>query len=313
MPNAVLVLGATGFIGRALVQALANSGTPVIAVSRGQPDHSDKRMVESVQLSSATENDLLELVARSRVVVHLATTSTPGTSTARPLNEIDTNLRFTATLLQAMQSRPAAELLYMSSGGSLYTQGNDVPAGETAFVHPRSYHGAAKLAAEAFISAWCDQFSGRATILRPSNVYGPGQPERPGFGIIPAAFGKILRKEELQIWGDGSASRDYIYIDDLVRLCISILAQPMQVGASIINACSGESTSLNALLDTIETITGHRLRRSYAPARNIDASIIKMDPGKALALYGWRHETKLSSGIAEAWHSHLAITEGSTS
>lgn len=313
MPNAVLVLGATGFIGRALVQALANSGTPVIAVSRSQLDHSANHIIEPVQLSTATERDLLDLVARSRAVVHLATTSTPGTSTARPLNEIDTNLRLTATLLQAMQSQPAVELLYMSSGGSLYTQSNDVPARETALVRPRSYHGAAKLAAEAFISAWCDQFGGRATILRPSNVYGPGQPERPGFGIIPATFGKILRDEELQIWGDGSTSRDYIYIDDLVRLCTSVLARPMQEGASVVNACSGESTSLDTLLDTIETITGRPLRRTYLPPRNVDASIIKMDPGKALALYGWHYETELSSGIAEAWHSHLAAATGSTS
>lgn len=309
MPDAVLVLGASGFIGRALVQALAAGGTPVVAVSRGRTDLPRDPLVEPVQLPAATEEGLGELVARSRAVVHLATTSTPGTSAARPLNEVDTNLRLTAMLLQALQSRPAVELLYLSSGGSLYTEAHDGPARETARVRPRSYHGAAKLAAEAFISAWCDQFSSRATILRPSNVYGPEQPERPGFGIIPAAFGKVLRDEELQIWGDGSARRDYLYVDDLVRLCAAVLARPMRNGVTILNACSGESTSLNALLDTIGAVTRRPVRRAYMPARSVDAPAVDMDPGQAFALYGWRHATALADGIAEAWRRYLAAGE----
>lgn len=308
MPDPVLVLGATGFIGRALVDSLAGSGIPVIAVARSRPGNDGNPLVEPVQLPMATEEDLRGLVARSRAVVHLATTSTPGTSAARPINEVDTNLHLTAALLQALQSHPDVELLYMSSGGSLYTRGNGKPASEEAPVHPRSYHGAAKLAAEAFATAWCDQFDGHATLLRPSNVYGPGQPERTEFGIIPTAFGKILRGEELQVWGDGSASRDYIYIDDLVRLCTRILDRPMPQGASIVNACSGESISLNDLLDMIEATTKRVLRRTYLPARSVDAPVIRMDPGKASALYGWRPATTLPAGIAEAWSAHLAAS-----
>jgi len=310
LPEAILVLGAGGFIGRALVTALSALGTPVIAVARSPLVIPRNPLVESVQVAMACEEDLRNLIARSRSVVHLATTSTPGTSTARPLNEIDSNLRLTANLLQALQSRPEVELLYLSSGGSLYTESLDAPARETARVRPRSYHGAAKLAAEAFISAWSEQFGGRATILRPSNVYGPGQPERPGFGIIPAAFGKILRDEELQIWGDGSARRDYIYVDDLVRLCAAVLARPMREGATVVNACSGESTSLNALLDLICAVTGRSLRRAYMPARSVDAPAIDMDPSLAFDLYGWCHHTALAAGITEAWRDHLAASGG---
>jgi len=136
------------------------------------------------------------------------------------------------------------------------------------------------------------------------------QPERPGFGIVPAAFGKLLRGEELQIWGDGNARRDYVYIDDLVRLCESVLAQSMREGATIVNACSGESTSLDTLLDTIDAVTGRPLRRTYMPARSVDALAIDMDPGLAFTLYGWRHATALADGIAEAWRWHLATTSG---
>lgn len=313
MTDAVLVLGASGFVGRALVKALAARGTAVIAVGRGRHDGPRHPLVEAVDGGPATEAAFAPLLARSRAVVHLATTSTPGTSAARPLNEIDTNLRLTATLLQALQARPEVELLYLSSGGSLYADTRDAPARETAAVRPRSYHGAAKLATEAFVSAWCDQFGGRATILRPSNVYGPGQPERPGFGIIPAALGKVLRDEELQIWGDGSARRDYVYIDDLVRLCEAVLARPMPAHATVVNACSGESTSLNALLDTIEAVTGRVVRRAYLPTRNVDAAAIDMDPALAATLFGWRHRTTLADGIAEAWHWYQATAASAAS
>lgn len=306
MTDAILILGAGGFVGQALVRALSGSGMPVIAAARSAAGIPMHPLVEPVVGHLTGEADLLPLVARSRAVVHLATTSTPGTSAARPLNEIDTNLRLTGTLLRALQERPSVDLLYLSSGGSLYRDARGEPASEASPVRPRSYHGAAKLAAEAFISAWCDQFGGAATILRPSNVYGPMQPERPGFGIVPTAFGKALRNEELQIWGDGSASRDYVFIDDLVRLCLLTLARPMTAGATLVNACSGQSTSLNTLLDAIDSTTGRPLRRVYLPARSVDASSIAMDPAKALALYGWRHATGLPAGIQSAWDSYVA-------
>lgn len=301
MAEAVLVIGANGFIGRALIQAVSAQGVPVIAVARSGSGIRRHPLVEPVSGELRSQEDFLSLVARSRAVVHLATTSTPGTSAANPLNEVNTNLHLTATLLQALQTRPSVELLYMSSGGSLYADALGTPADETARIRPRSYHGAAKLAAEAFISAWCDQFNGKATILRPSNVYGPMQPERPGFGIIPAAFGKIRRNEVLQVWGDGSAQRDYLYVDDLIRLCLRILASPMPTGARIFNASSGESVSLNGLFSLMEAVAGVPLRRCYQTDRSIDAPCIAMSSALAAREYGWRHETALQDGLRKTW------------
>lgn len=301
MTDAVLVLGACGFVGRALVGMLGAQGIRVIAVGRGSPGIFRHPLVEPVDGVLATEESFAALLARSRAIVHVATTSTPGTSAARPLNEVDTNLRLTATLLQALQDQPQVELLYLSSGGSLYAGTSDAPAREDSALHPRSYHGAGKLAAEAFISAWCDQFGGRATILRPSNVYGPGQPERPGFGVIPAALGKILRNETLQVWGDGTVRRDYLYIDDLTRFCGLVLRSPMPVGARIFNACSGMSLSLQELFAAIESVTGLQLRCSYDASRAVDAPSIAMDASLAAMTYGWRHQTSIETGLKQTW------------
>jgi len=300
MSDRILVIGAGGFIGQHLVRALARQGELVIAASRseivfGLPN------VEEVIAELREPKDFAPLIARSRAVAHLASTSTPGTSAARPLHELADNLQPVAGLLQVLQDHPDVDLLYLSSGGSLYTSTGDIAANEATRVQPRSYHGAGKIAAEYFISAWCNQYSGRATILRPSNVYGPGQLERTGFGIVPTAFGKIKRDETLHIWGDGSAVRDYLYIDDLVELITTILARQMSVGSHIVNACSGIGVSLNELFAAMETVTGRSLRRSYEVGRALDAARVVMDSTLANHEYGCSPTTPLHEGLERTW------------
>ncbi|MFC5440847.1 NAD-dependent epimerase/dehydratase family protein [Rhodanobacter ginsenosidimutans] len=307
MADSILVLGASGFIGRNLTRSLAERGIPVIAVSRSGdvPHHA---LIEQV-IGDLREPEQLDLLLqRSRAVVHLATTSTPGTSAARPLHEVETNLHLTAALLQALHEHPQVDLLYMSSGGSLYADTTTQPSSESARLQPRSYHGATKLASETFIAAWCSQSGGKATILRPSNVYGPGQPERKGFGVIPAAFGTMLRGETLHVWGDGSAQRDYVYIDDLVELCALVLTNPMPAGVRTFNACSGTSVSLNELFGIMESVAGQPLQRSYEPGRVVDASCIAMDPTLAAQAYGWQHGTSLEAGIRQTWEHFRRAT-----
>lgn len=300
MRDRILVLGAGGFIGQHLVRALARQGESVIAASRSKIDF-DLSNVETVIAELREPKDFAPLIARSRAVAHLASTSTPGTSAARPLHELVDNLQPLAGLLQALQDHSGVDLLYLSSGGSLYTSTGDIAADEATRVQPRSYHGAGKIAAEYFISAWCNQYSGRATILRPSNVYGPGQFERAGFGIVPTALGKIKRNEILHIWGDGCAVRDYLYIDDLVGLTTTILTRPMSVGAHIVNACSGTGVSLNELLAAMEAVTGRPLRRSYEVGRAVDATRVVMDPTLANHEYGCLPTTPLHEGLERTW------------
>lgn len=298
MTGAVLVLGAGGFVGGHVVRALAQRSQSAIAASRHPlPSHPGAE----VCVSGFNEpGDYLPLLRRSRAVIHLASASTPGSSAAQPMRELE-NLRPLLALLQAMQEFPAIPLVYVSSGGTLYSRTQDGAADEATPAAPRSYHGAGKIAAEHFIAAWCNQFAANATILRPSNLYGPGQPERAGFGIVPAAMGKLLRNESLHIWGNGSAERDYLYIDDFVRLCIAVLDGERRAGARILNACSESSVSLNALLDEIEHVTGRALARTYDPSRAVDVPKVAMRATLARQLYGWSPATPLREGLERTW------------
>lgn len=300
MSNHILVLGAGGFVGQHLVRALAQHGERVIAVTR-RPTDLDDDSIEQVVGTVDRPEHFLPLVKRSRVVVQLATASTPGSSAGRPLAELDGNLRPTLALLEAMQACPGTSLLYLSSGGSLYAVGPEGRASESTRVDPRSYHGAGKIAAEHFIRAWSSQYDGAAVLLRPSNLYGPGQLERRGFGIVPAGFGKIVRGETLSVWGNGSAVRDYLYIDDFIALCVAVVGAPMSAGVRTVNASSGTGISLDELFVAMEAISGKSLHRSYDIGRVVDAVRIVMDAGYAQRVYGWSAGTSLQEGLGRTW------------
>ncbi|OOG64085.1 epimerase [Rhodanobacter sp. B04] len=300
MTGSILVLGAGGFIGQQLVRSLVHHGEQVTAASRRHVEF-DAANVETLVGALCEPEDFAPLVARARAVVYLASTSTPGSSVARPMEDVIGNLLPLTAMLQALQDRADVDLLYLSSGGTLYASAGEGMSSEAMHVRPLSYHGAGKIAAEYFISAWCSQYSRKATIVRPSNVYGPGQSERVGFGIVPTALGKIQRNETLHVWGDGSAVRDYLYIDDLVRLITAILAKPMPKGARVINACSGKGTSLNELFAVLEAVTGTALLCSYETSRSVDVSRVVMDPTLAKQEYDFSAATPLHEGLRRTW------------
>lgn len=299
MADSILLIGAGGFVGQRLLDAFAQRGDSVIAVSRNAFAHAAS--VEGHVLAMREVRDYAPFLARARAVVHVASASTPGSSAGKPLQELDENLRPTVALLQALQAHPRLPLIYLSSGGTLYSRIAEGASDELAAVYSRSYHGAGKIAAEHFIEAWCNQFDGAAVVLRPSNLYGPGQDERPGFGIVPAAFGKLVRGETLRVWGDGSAERDYLYIDDFTRLVLAALDAAPKPGFRVFNACSGASIDLNGLFALIERVAGRTLHRTYDAGRKVDAPSVRMQATRAKQAFGWGAEVALAEGLERTW------------
>lgn len=299
--DAILILGAGGFIGRHLAESFAAKGSPVLAATRRATTFAHPFVTNVVAPFDAPEH-FAPLLNHCRVVIHAASTSTPGSSASRPLAELDM-LRPTLALLCALQD-PAARrpLLYLSSGGTLYGDRAGTDAHEHDPPLPRSYHGAGKAAAESFIRAWAEQYGGSAVVLRPSNVFGPGQPHRLGFGIIPAAFERALDGEEITIWGDGSAVRDYVHIDDLARLCGAAVAVKQTAGIHVYNASSGVGITLSSLLDAIDAVTGRPLQRVHAVGRPSDVQHIVPSNSAARATFGWQPRVTLHDGLRQTWH-----------
>ncbi|WP_043692833.1 NAD-dependent epimerase/dehydratase family protein [Luteibacter sp. 9133] len=306
----LLLVGAAGFVGRHLTRALLDSGKRVIAITRRGQAPIDPR---AKQLSAEALGDDLhawtEQVASVGAVMHLASGSNPGSSAGAPRAELTQNLLPLFTLLEALQSHAHIPLHYMSSAGSLYGAKQSGSSAESDLVDPRSYHGAGKVAAEHFIRAWCAQFGGTATIIRPSNVYGPGQEPRPGFGVIPNAFARMLRGLSMDVWGDGSQTRDYIFVSDVVDLCVAALRRPARSGALTVNAASGSSTSLNDLFTLLEGTSGLPLKRTYFPQRAVDADRVAIDIQVAAKELEWMPRMSLKTGLEETWR-WIRSTEG---
>jgi UDP-glucose 4-epimerase len=295
MNHQVLVIGAAGFIGQHLVSTWVQAGVGINALVNQAQAEFDPRVQ-----TLGTDANLSAVLSRCDAVVWLASGTTPASSAGNPLLELGSNLVPLLGVLHALQATPQCHLIYVSSGGTIYGE-VDHPAEEPLAAHPRSYYAAGKAAAEHFIEAYCKQYAGRATILRPSNVYGPGQTLHGGFGVIPAAMDCLRQSKPMTLWGDGESLRDYLYIDDFVAACTTVLQQPALQGVRVFNVCSEQATSLKQLLALIEQVTGHTLQRDQRPARAVDLHRVLLDGTRIRQELGWAPHTSLHDGLQRTW------------
>ncbi|BAN36200.1 NAD-dependent epimerase/dehydratase [Sulfuricella denitrificans skB26] len=290
-----LLLGG-GFIGQALARRLTELGKKVMVVARNAPPHALPGVIwRKSDLSDAAL--LGDVLPDCHAVIHLATTSTPGTYSREPLREAEENLRPLLQLMHALDSYPTIPLVYLSSGGVIYGNPETLPVTEEHGLVPLSYHAAGKAAAEHFLGVFARQ-GHRVIILRPSNAYGPGQPFKTGFGVIPTLLEHLLRGTPMEIWGDGETVRDYLYIDDLVEACLKALHHP---ASGTFNVGSGEGHSLNELCRLAERVTSRQLELHYRPARGGDVKAVVLDVDRIRREMGWVPQVDLEEGLRRTW------------
>jgi UDP-glucose 4-epimerase len=298
----ILILGGAGFIGRAVSERLAQSGAIVHVITPGEGSaglaptvHVHQARLDDVQL-------LRELLPTCQGVIHAASASTPGTTRGDPAGECTANLLPTLRFLEVLQNYASVSLVYLSSGGTVY---GDVPSekvDESTVLRPRSYHGAGKVACEAFLHAYASQLGRSVVALRPSNVYGPGQPARTGFGIVRRLLDCAAHGEPVEIWGDGSSVRDYLYVEDLLEVCVRAVANtPRRAGMNAYNVCRGEAHSIDNLCSIVERITGRTLERRYRPGRSLDVRHSALDGSRLRGDFGWEPTVGLAQGVARTW------------
>lgn len=297
----ILLLGGGGFIGQALAARLSVAGHAATILSR-RPAGRTMPGVAWCQ-GALDDADLLnDLLPRCSAVVHLATTSTPGSYRDEPSREANENLIPLLRLLEAMSDHPDIPLLYLSSGGAIYGNPEALPVPETHPTAPLSYHAAGKAAAEQFLGAFARD--GRAvTILRPSNAYGPGQALKQGFGVVRTLLEHIKRRTPMDIWGDGNTVRDYLFIDDLTQACLDVLERP---STGTYNLGSGTGHSLNDLCGIARAVTGQDFEIHFRPARGTDVRAVVLDSTRFSRSYGWKPEISLEEGMARMWRWLIA-------
>ncbi len=295
----VLIIGA-GFIGSALARRFGDANLGVHVLSPNPQELADGKI--NVHRGTLEDESLLDdLLSRCDTVFHTASATTPGSSTHDPVIEGTRNILPTLKLLAMLQRHPNVHLVYLSSGGCVYGNPLTTPVAETHPLQPQSYHGAGKVAAEAFLHAFRAHSATAqpVTVLRPSNLYGPGQPLREGFGIVRAILEKLRTDSVLEVWGDGETIRDFIYIDDFVDVCERFV--DLSDDSDTYNVASGFSCSINQLVEIIQQVCGKPLRVRYRTGRRTDVRTVVLDTSKLQMRLNWQPAITLEEGIARLW------------
>lgn len=296
--SGVLLLGGAGFMGRALATRLRERGHEVHMMIRGAA--LDGLEDITVHVGGMENVELLrQLLPRFGTVIHLASATTPSLSGRTPTLEASLNIAPTLGLLEELQHHPWVRLIYISSGGTVYGNPEQTLVPESAALQPLSYYGAGKVAIEGFLQCFQRLAGNPVVILRPSNLYGPGQPRYKGFGVVRTMLQHVLDRTTMHIWGDGSVVRDFIYIDDVVAAIECVLADSDASGT--FNVGAGIGYSLNELKSVIEEVSGERLHTRHEPSRSIDVRQIVIDSSNMERRFGWTPTTSLQDGVARTW------------
>lgn len=292
----ILVIGA-GFLGRAIALRLAAEGSAVTLLSPGIDASGWPAGIAAVrgrQEDAALIGGLLE---GHECVIHAAWGTTPGSSAGRPALEAERGLDPFLAFLETLQLFPHARLLFLSSGGTVYGDPARLPVAESAPFRPLSCHGAGKAAAELFLRLRPPE---RTLVLRPSNIYGPGQSLRSGFGVVRHLLHCATEDMPFRLWGDGKQTRDYLYVDDFTEAVSRLAAQRDLAG--VFNVGSGCATPLEALIELAGQAAGRRIRVERLPARDGDVRHIVLDIGRLRQATGWQPVVSLKQGLAATWH-----------
>ncbi|WP_035055341.1 NAD-dependent epimerase/dehydratase family protein [Desulfuromonas sp. TF] len=290
----ILVIGGSGFIGRNLINSLVSHGLLVRNLDRFKPGWSDSR-VEFVEGDFSASHLLDQVMNSCDVVYHLASTTLPKTSNDDPQFDITTNLVGAVNLLELSVRKGIKKFIFISSGGTVYGAPASLPVSENHPNNPTCSYGIVKLAIEKYLKLFHKSHGLDTCSLRLSNPYGPYQRVDSIQGAVTIFCNKAINDETIEIWGDGSIKRDFIYIDDAVRAMVSTLANDFS--GQEINIGTGIGTSLNDLIQIIESILDKKIDVSYKAPRDFDIKDIYLDIQKARKLLDWEPEIGLKAGM----------------
>lgn len=297
----VLLLGGAGFIGSNLIRDLLCLHQTTYSLHVLEPVGSDVSRLEGLCVTihrfplSAIE-DLSRLIDEHSIdtIIHLVSTLVPGSTYKDYLRE------FTEVILPSIEimeicAQKNIRFIYFSSGGTIYGNRNrPIPFVEEDVMAPISYYGWSKQMMENGIHFKHRTQKLEYLIIRPSNPYGRGQNANAKQGLIAVAMGKILKGEPVTVWGDGSAIRDYIYIEDLCKAFCQLLDR--EVVNETINIGTGQGYSVNDVLAFLRIATGCDFKIIYDTPRTVDVSTMILDNTKLLK-YTNMEFTPLIEGI----------------
>ena len=309
-----VVIGASGFIGSHLVDGLLASGWQVRALARHLPGLLAAEALADAgltlqSLDIADAESLQRQVSGADLVVHLASGSLPQSSNRDPQQDVRLNLLGGLNVLEACRLGGVGRLMVISSGGTVYGVPRQVPVAEDHPTDPTCSYGITKLAIEKYVALYQQLHGLDGLVLRVANPYGPRQRLDAAQGVIPVFLGRALRGEPLEIWGDGSIVRDFLYISDLVAALLA--AAGYRGEERLFNLGSGLGLSLRDLVGLLEAELNRPLPVRYHPARGFDVPTNVLCIERARRCLAWSPQVPLAEGLGRLRLSLADCSPGS--
>jgi UDP-glucose 4-epimerase len=291
-----VVTGGAGFIGSHVVDALVARGDEVHVLddlSRGKRE----RIPAGVELHVADvrDPDAAFAAIQPETVFHLAAQADVRVSVERPDLDADVNVLGTVRILEAAR-RSGAKVVFASTGGAIYGE-CDGPATESAERRPLAPYGTSKLCGEEYLATWNRLHGTGHVSLRLANVYGPRQEPHGEAGVVAIFMGLLHEGGTPRIYGDGSQTRDYVFVEDVVA---AMLAAAGHEGG-VFNVGTGTETSVLDLYDAIQHASGIAREAAFADPRLGELQRSVLDISLADRVLGWHPKLALADGLARTW------------
>lgn len=299
MGKKCLILGGGGFIGAAVAEQLLLDGWQVRIFERAGVNV-PHQLAGASGLDWACGDfqvpaDLETALDGVDAVVHLVSTMLPKPSNEAPARDVETNVVATLRLLTLMVERRIRKIVFASSGGTVYGVPQAIPITEKHPTQPEVSYGIVKLMIEKYLYLHGQLHGLKPVSLRIANPYGGGQRIDTAQGAVAAFLHRALRGDPVEIWGDGSVTRDYLHVKDVARAFSCALAYegPHQV----FNIGAGQGLSLNELASAIEAELGCPVVRRYLPGRSFDVPVSVLDNSLARAELQWSPSISFAEGL----------------
>jgi UDP-glucose 4-epimerase len=310
MGSVICVTGGAGFIGSHVAEAMVRDGHQVVIVddlSSGRkanvPDGAEL-VVADVRSDEAAE---VIVDRRVEVLIHHAAQMDVRRSVEDPRFDADVNIGGLLNLLEAARSADVRQVVFASTGGAMYGEQDEFPAGENHPTRPLSPYGVSKLASERYLYFYHQEYGFDAACLRYANVYGPRQNPHGEAGVVAIFLHRLLDGRQPVINGDGRQTRDYTYVGDVVRANLAAVGLP---GFRTYNVGTGIETDVNVLYRLIRNALGSDIDAEHGPAKSgeqlrscITSELIEEE-------LGLRIGTPLETGLqatAEWFREHHAV------
>ncbi|HEX8751988.1 MAG TPA: NAD-dependent epimerase/dehydratase family protein [Solirubrobacterales bacterium] len=300
-----LVTGGAGFIGSNLVDALLARGDAVTVVddlSTGRRQNLDGALEAGAELAEIDIRDAAALRAlaaerKPELVFHLAAQIDVRKSLEDPAFDAAVNVGGTANVLEAARAGGSRRVVFVSTGGAIYGEGagQQLPLDESTPIAPFSAYGQSKYAAEGYLWLYERLYGLSGVALRLGNVYGPRQDPLGEAGVIAIFCGLVRSGGRPTVYGDGTQTRDYIYVGDVVA---AALAAADRDTTGPLNIGTGRETNVLELAEALSRLGGAEgFEPRFAPPRAGEVQRISLDASRAERELGWRASTGLEQGL----------------